>query len=310
MTHQPEVVESFPAPDEIIDANTSIELLSLPSLSRLAIAFDFMMSVWDVRGSKLLLKTDWGHSPLMFSSDGHLFVSDELGKVHVWKESPAGYILHQQIATIGSSVRVNLSPNGGSILIFTESKINLRHTKDPILPAQMIDDHDFVLAFSPDEPSVAFARQYAATVTILDLQSGDPKLAIDTNGTVSGLGVTGSAILVYGRRAIRTWRLTAGDNRAGFTGDVIQAATLGGPSPFHFRIDAPIFWSVSPDLSRVIVSGYGNGNLSRSAGLEIYCTSTGRSLTGVESSTGVLKLMSLWMYSGPLTKLEVEMWIC
>ena len=306
LTHPPEVVESFPAPGELASVVIPMWVLFLPSVFRLAISDGATLSVWDVRDSKLLLKA--GGSPrLTFSSDGHLFASRSSGEIHVWKESPAGYILHQKIACVVSPIRTRLSPNGESILVVPKSKIDLRHIKkDPILSshqAQTIDPYDFLLAFSPDEPSVAFARKSAKMVTILDLQSGDPKLAIDTDKTVRGLGMTGSAIVAVTERDIRTWSLTAGDDGAKFTSDIILTATFDRSSPFHFRYD-PMSWSVSPDLSRVVVSGY--GTWGSSAGLEIYDTSTGKYLTGVKTSTGVLKLLSLWMYSRLLIKLEVE----
>ena len=91
-----------------------------------------------------------------------------------------------------------------------------------------------------------------------------------------------------------------------FTSDIARTATLDPSSPFHFRATFSL-WSVSPDFSRVVVSGYSEG---LSIGLEIYDTSTGRYLTGVDLSTGVLKLLFLWMYSRPLVKLVVEVWVC
>ena len=157
MAHPPEAVESLPAPDEIADANVYTEFLFLPSHSRLAIPLKFSLSVWDVRDSKLLLKTNLDARSLSFSSKGCFFacIPRYTSEIHVWKESPAGYVLHQNISTVGLyAVETCLSPNGESILISTDSKIHLRHTKHPILPNRPplnTDLDSFTLAFSPDD---------------------------------------------------------------------------------------------------------------------------------------------------------------
>jgi hypothetical protein len=77
-------------------------------------------------------------------------------ELHVWKDSPTGYILHQKLAVTGESPRPFLSPNGESIIITAGSTIHLLPTKDPILslssvPTPSVDGHNFILAFSPDE---------------------------------------------------------------------------------------------------------------------------------------------------------------
>ena len=296
MTHPPEAVESFPTPDEIADANTFTKLLFLPSPSRLAVILVFALSIWDVRYSKLLLDTNFDTHSWSFSSDGCFFacVPSRTREVHLWKESPTGYVLHQKIAVATFSAQTYLSPNGESILISDNPKIHLRHTKYPILPNRPLLNTDlasFTLVFSPDNLSAAFARFKGKTVTVLDLQSGDPQLEIDTDMEVRGLGVTGSAIVVVGEDNVGNWSLTAGEAGVKFISNIVQKKTLGF-SQSRFE-DEPIFSLVSPDLSRIIISGYTKGYLS--TGLNIYDASTGSYLAGIISDTGVLKISSLPM---------------
>ena len=289
--HPFEVVESLPAPDEINDFDKDTELLFLPSVLRLAIAARDALSVWDVRDSKLLLKTERSF-PLTFSSDGHLFVSQSSREIRVWKESPAGYILHQKLpfAASDESPRPLLSPNGESVFISLPPKIHLWHTTDPILPSGLtpvMDQNEFILGFSSSEPLVASARYLGNTATVLDLQSGDPQLTIDTGGEVDieCLGVTGSTIVVVGTGKIATWDLATGNARPSIR-DSLQITTLD-PSP-PARVGRPFTSvSISPDLSRV--AALGPITKSQSVGLEIYDASTGRCLAGTTLSTGVLK---------------------
>ena len=218
LTHPPKLVESFPDPREIPHRTVTSEILFLPSPSRLAIADYPRVSVRDLRGSKPLLNARISAKQLSFSSDGHLFAyyhTGDTGEVHVWKESPAGYVFHQKLAVVSSSpVDLCLSPNGKSILISPYSKIHLRHTKDPILPDhgfRKVDTRSFTLAFSPDKLLAAFAREGGDKVTVLDLRSGDSQLTADTHMEVRGLGVTESAVAVVSEYSVCTWSLTAAD---------------------------------------------------------------------------------------------------
>ena len=279
LTHPPEAVESFPAPDGIADADEYTEFLFLPSLSRLAISLEYSLSVWDVRDSKLLLKTNFGGHPRpSFSSDGRFCACTHniTGEVHLWKESPAGYVLHQKIAVVNFTPQPCLSPNGESILIPGNSKIHLRHTRYPILlnrPPQNRGFTNFTLVFSPDDPSAAFACHNEKTVTVLDLQSGDQQLAIDTDMEVRGLGFTGNAIVVVDWNKVGTWSLTAGEAGVKFISDIVLDW-----SQSQFDYISTLRW-VSPDLSHIIVPGYTKRDPS--AGLDIYSTSTGSYVAGV-----------------------------
>ena len=281
-THTPQVVESLPAPGEIADAAFERSQF-LPTLSRLAVALEDALLVWDARDSKILLKASpFPSTRMSFSSDGRFFAHTSTGgQVHVWKESPAGdYTLHQTLAFSASREYTVplLSPDGQSIVICLLSTIHLWHTRDPILssgPTPVSDQRDFILGFSPneDEASAAFGRYGRNVVTILDLQSGDPQRTIDMGVKVEGLGMAGSAIVVVGEGKIATWNLVAGNSSADTEDKVrITRFDLSPPS----RGQAFSHMSISPDLSHIVTLG--RGTKLWSTDLEIYDTSTGRCL--------------------------------
>ena len=285
LTQTPEVVESLPSPDEIADAGKLKESLFLPTLSRLAVAFERALLVWDARDSKLLLGIrERFPAEMSFSSDGRFFACGDLHGVYVWKESPAGYVLHQKLA-FSPYMGPFLSPNGESIIASLQSAIHLWHTKDQILSGGSIPASGkchFFLEFSPHEAFAAFARYGETKVAILDLQSGGPQLKIGTVKGVSCLGITESSIVVVSGDDISTWDLATRTTTAVTRDQIVQL----DPSPSHaFR--SPSCMSVSPDLSRVATVGWSQE--SQSMSLEIYDVYTGRCLANVILGKGASK---------------------
>ena len=256
MTHPPEVVKILPAPDEIL--NTEIcQRLFLPMLSRLFVVIEDALLVWDAQDSKLLLKIS-PFQPCVVSatSNGHFFAYHDGGQVFVWKEGPSGYIFHQKLAlSSGRSKALYISPNGGSIALPLESAIHLWHSKDPILPSSLppTKEHhqgSFILKFSPTQVLAAFQRQGEHTVIILNLQSGDLRLTIDTSVSVRGMGITENTIVgVYGRRIV-TWNLS------------MENATID--STQITEVDGSYLWAtVSPDLSKICFRSCFQGGYDR-----------------------------------------------
>ena len=291
LTHPPEAVESFPLPVEIPNPDRHTKLLFLPSHSRLAVSLRTLY-VWDVRDFKVLLKTNFGASSSSFSSDGRFFACFSGGDFYLWEESPAGYGLYQKF-TIDTEMytQVYLSPNAESIIVYTHSTIQLRHTEYSILPSHLTGEKEsrkFILGFSPDYLLAAFSRLDGKKVTILDLQSGDPLLEIDTDMEVEALGVTGSAIVVVSWNTVGTWSLTPGEAGAKFISDIVQKTWLQlSSSPYDGST------LVSPDLSRIVTIRIGAGFSSKCLELEICDASTGMCLTRVQSDIGALKIFSL-----------------
>jgi len=216
-------IESLPAPDD----TGSKEHLFLPTLSRLAFILRGAVLIWDARDSKFLLNSMDSGEPLgglSFSSDGRFLACEvTCGKVtdhvvHLWKESPAGYLPHQKLVPGLATYLVGplLSPDGESIITLKDDETQLWRTTDPInppssVPPQPDERSIFLLAFSPDKSFIATGRLGENIVTVVDLKSGDPRLIVDTGMEIRGLGVTADTVLVVGEGKIVTWNLPAGD---------------------------------------------------------------------------------------------------
>ena len=285
LIHPPTKVESFPIPDEVLDGD---DFLFLPVRYRLAFALDKTIQVLDVKTSKLLLKSDQvsGSYPRhSFSSDGHFFASAIAGQeVRIWKESPTGYALHQQPPLLFDSLQWPfLSPNGGSMIFPLNGTINLWQTGDQTLspPSPPTEEYnpqdDFILAFSPDEKSAAFAQSYGNVVTILDLRSGDLRLTIDTGMEVKCIGVAGDTIIVIDRKRFVTWNIPGGDCAFGASiNDSVRTVMFD-----HSRLSGGFLQSLSPDLS--CVAAIGSTYSSEGPGrLQIYEVTTGTYLASTE----------------------------
>ena len=302
-------VESLPIADKIVDGES---FLFLPSRSRLAFTLDDTIQVWDAKAAKLLLKSELPssftiYSISSFSSDGSFFAHLDInGVARVWKESPAGYVLHQTLSfvTPNSSLQLRLSPSGESIIMSPDGRaFHLWHTRAqiPSLPrvfAGNVDEKDFTLAFSPDERFTAFARQGENTVTVLNPLTGDLQLAVDTHLDVVCLGMTGSALIVVGEDEIVTWDLPGGDGpfNAGINGSPIThwnfslgwfilrsvftlTTSLIAITTLYYCQDAPACVSISPDFSRFVVL---SGPIYDTF-VGIYDMSTGRCLASTQA---------------------------
>ena len=291
-TNPPIEVESLPIADKIVYGK---RFLFLPSLSRLAFTLEDTIQVWDAKAAKLLLNSKLlspnprssSSDPIgSFSSDGRFFAHvDKSGVARVWKDSPAGYVLHQKLPFVISahSMQPHLSPNGESIFMCPKSEvIHLWHTRDqiPSLPSILAGDvhkNKFTLAFSPDERFAAFARQRGNMVTVFNSLTGDSRLAVNTDMGVVCLGMAGSALIVVGEEKIVTWDLPGGDCASNASiNDSVRTTTL------HRNRDTHITGSISPDFSRIAVLD----TSSYHTDLHIYDMSTGRCLNSAPRVTG------------------------
>jgi len=279
-------IESLPAPDD----TGSEEHLFLPTLSRLAFILDGAVLIWDARDSKILLNfVGRGYlGGLSFSSDGRFFACGSRGQgVHLWKESPTGYVLHQKLVS-GSAVgwiRPFLSPDGESIITSKDLETQLWHTTGPIdpppsVPPQPANRTNFAPAFSPDKSFIVTGRYGGNIATIVDLKSGDLRLMIDTGTAVYGLGVTGSTAIVVGEGKIVTWNLPAGDcvlNAEANIHDSVRTIVFDHPPPPPGWL---YFASISPDFNHLAITR----KESWKEGVDIYDASTGKHLFGIPTS--------------------------
>ena len=276
-------VESFPA----LNVDYSEECLFLPTLSRLAFTLRGATWVLDARDPKLLLEFAGGDQAtrMSFSPDGGFFACGTIGLgVHLWKDSPAGYVLHQKFAPSGSGVvRPLLSPSGESMIMLEYTTIRLWRTSDPSpslsnAPVQFVEPAGFFLEFSPDETLAAVVRLEEKTATVLDLRSGGPRLVIDTAMKILGMRITGSTIAVVGEGKVTTWNIPArdcGSDTRVNANDSVRTIMLD----YSLQIpNVPVpCASISPDFNLIAVAGC---TVEESDGMNIYDASTGEYLTG------------------------------
>ena len=298
LEHPPVEVASFPVPDGITDAK---QLLFLPSLSRLAFSLRDTIQVWDLKTPKLLLESEFHSYHASFSSDGRFFAYKTFREgVHVWKESPAGYLPYQQFPFLAymSRVALRFSPNTESIIISLPSKIHRLHTRDqvPSLPGVSVEgsyrDY-FTLGFSPDKNFAAFARKRESTVTIIDLKSGEQKWNADVGLKIDCVGMAGGTVIVVGEDSIVTWNLPGGDRTFNASiNDIVRTTILDPSLPSH-NLGTLRYMSISPDLSRVVVTRI---DKDLNGSLEVYDVSTGSCLASI--STGHSRLRPQFTQDG------------
>ena len=284
----PTEVEAISTPDNIgpaahhhIDYNDPmVRVRLLPASRGLVITYRGEVLLWDTQNSRTLLRsTDSTKRPprTSYSSDGRFFACGITGsEIHLWKDSPAGYVLHGMLVSGADYSNPLLSPDGESIFAFGGSVIRLWRTKNftapPIVSARAPQHvRNFILDFSPDGALAAVARQDDSAVTVLDLKSGVPRLTIDTDGTVYGLKVIGNIVVVIGAGGIIAWKPPAGDcvpgARASFE-DNIWTINFNSWWKYSGRLTTA---SVSSDLRHVALTNFGP---NRNWLLDIYSTST------------------------------------
>ena len=283
-------VESLPAPDDDVDPR---RCMFLPTRTRLAYIFDEKaVLVWDARDSKIILNfpVDEWPTQFSFSSDGRFFTCrTDGGEIHLWKESPTGYVLHRKLASHidgGLFAEPLLSPNGESIIIRGHSLTQLLRTTDlvtslPIVPTQPSRSTEFILEFSPDRSLAVAARLWDKTAMIIDLKSGDPRLIIDTDAKICGLGVTANTVIVVDEEKVITWNLSAGDcvpDAKANIHDSVRTIVLNHPAP-------PSGWlsraSISPNFNYVVITQGPNYE-----SLDVYDVFTGKHLVGTATVHG------------------------
>ena len=260
----PTEVDTFPTPVDF-DSKRSIDAQLHHAPFRLAFVSRERILVWDARGSRYLLEyTDTAayHPTMTFSSDGRFFACSTVGpNIYLWKESPAGYIPHSILASRSPNPIPILAQNGESIVAFGGCAIQLWRTKSSTTPPSSIlaraprRTEDFILEISSDGLLAAVAVQGGNTVMILNLTSGVPRLTIDANMEIYGLGVVGSTAVVIGDRKVITWDLPAGDCVPGARVGLERSSCT---TNFRNRSEGdPLSASISSD-SRHIANSDGN----------------------------------------------------
>jgi hypothetical protein len=295
--HEPTQVESLSAPGGF---DPSRGLLIHPTLPRLAFTNGRAILVWNYQESQFLLDSESAKDPLemSFSLDGHFFACNmDSGGIGLWKGSPAGYVLHRVLEwRYGNGHQI--SPDGGSIVGWGISGIQVWRTTEPATSMVTQPSHrtrTHIIEFSPGEVFAAITQRWDKMVTVLDLESGDPWLVIDTDMEVRGLRVGRSAIVVVDECKIVTWDLSAGNctlNHRVNIDDSVRITTFTQPFSL-FRAAFPI--PISPDFHRMAIETFTKGEaMNINYDLHLYDVSTGQCLAYVSTSRGGM----LWFALG------------
>ena len=275
----PTEVETLPALGKF-DNKCHVALLPTPCRLALIPRNLGQVQVWDVQNSRYLLEfTSVKLWPSMsFSSDGCYFACSTDGPdIYLWKESPAGYLLHQVLTSHDVFSTPLFSQNGELVAAFCGCTIQLWHTKhfptstSNILTQAPQHSREFILEVSPNGMLAVVAVRKGSTVTVLDLKSGVPQMTINASMKVYGLGVIGETVVVIGNWEVITWDLPVGGCVPGVQiglEDSLWRTELKGA---HCQFVAGA--SISPDSHYIALSDGGF--------LRIYSASTGEYLRGV-----------------------------
>ena len=304
----PTEVESIPIPDNLIRTYVSRSRhqddIKWAEFHPVSCRFAFAdapggrgaLIVWDARASECLLHNSdiHPHSEFMsFSPDARFLACRTIGsEVYLWKESPTGYTLFEKLIPGIPDFWPGFSPNGESIIAFGHFTIHLWHkkcltttTSSILAPAPQHTGGGLILEFLPNTQLAVFTRREDERVTVLDLESGAPKLAINTSMAVYGLRPIGNTIVVIGKDAVIAWNLPGGNFLPDARMDVKDSTwkiDLG--SVDYGRVIAA---SISPDSQYV-------ARLMSEGVLDVCSTSTRQNLwVEVERSAG-----ELWFVPG------------
>ena len=268
----PMEVEAHPAPPDFDGECEEIELLSIPFRLAFVSRDRTRVLVWDFQDSRCLLECmNDGFCPAMsFSEDGSFFARSSGSDIYLWRESPAGYILHGILQSSTMYPRPLLARNGESIVAYSGYTIQLWRTRRSSILTHVpqCSENNFVLEFSPDGTLAVVAMRGDSEITVLNLKSGTPQLTIDANMGVYGFGVIGNTVVVIGDWKVITWSLPAGD---------CVPHTCLGPEDSSWTINlgdsrhvSIVHASISPDSRHIV--------LTDSGVLHIYRVSTGEHL--------------------------------
>ena len=304
-THEPTQVESLSTPNDFYPPDVSNRLETLlihPVLPRFAFTGRKGVLVWDGRESRSLLDSEDLKGPMgmSFSLDGRLFACGTIGpEIYLWKESPAGYVLHRKFQSGSKYPKNRVSPDGRSIIGWGNSGVQVWRTTDPATSLSSISTQApprtgiHKVEFSQGGAFAAITQLEDNIVTVLDLESGDPWLVIDTSVKIQGLGVGRSAIVVAGEGKIITWDLPTVNpalNARVNIDDSARTITFTQPPSKNAHWN-PII-SISPDLHRMAIVYYAGAKWT-DFNLRLYSVSTGQCIAHVSTEWGEMTWLTL-----------------
>ena len=178
---------------------------------------------------------------MSFSPDGHFFIcigdglDDHACEIHLWRESPAGYVFHQRFVMPNSNyplsiLRLLTSPNGGSIIGFSSENLQPWHTADSSTSLSIVsvqtskeDNKDFIVKFSPDNVLAAVVQWEDEMITVLDLKSYISWPIINAGMKVYGVRIIGTNITAVGNGKGITWSLSTKEHIPDLRADITNS---------------------------------------------------------------------------------------
>ena len=173
-----------------------------------------------------------------FSPDGCFFACGTEGQeVHIWKNTPTGYVPWNTIVPRLPSNGFSFSASGTSILSWGPEGTQLldqdNHLNPPS-PDKTVSAHrrrKHLVAYSSDSTRIATAQQEGSVIVILDPLSGTPRQSIDTNTQIRDIGIVDDTIHVMDAHGLISWHLEA----AGTAWDIRDARRVAVELATHTR---------------------------------------------------------------------------
>jgi len=280
------VTDTLAAPPGI---NLTTPLLFSPSPYRVSYILGHTLKVWDPQGRRYLLSNEdasFNGSAMAFSPDGGFFACGTVGSdIYLWKGHTSGYAFYRKLPSSFTSPAPLFSPDNKSVIAWGRSMLQLFSLEDSATPAP--DDtfqtsgqkRPFILEFSPDNSSVAFARLGDKVVTVIDLKSCARRIVIDAGTEVYGLKFSDDAIAVGCRQELIVWDLSKGGGASDGKATIKDSVRTTGLRSLVTR--RPEFTSISPDLLMLAEtwSGRKTGNVGS---IVVYDVETGVQIWGTK----------------------------
>lgn len=197
-----------------------------PTLSCIAFTFAQKVQVWNIQDSTCLLSfpVHAGYGPgLSFSSDGHFFayIIQDGSMIYIWKETPTGYILHQQLIPNASATSPPLFSHDGKYILVQcgPTAFQLWHTEvlsiphsDPSISSLQQSTSNFTIEFFSEGELALVTKVGNKAVQVLNLSLGISPLTIHVDMAVFAMRVVESTIFIVCPGTVFTWSIPeAGD---------------------------------------------------------------------------------------------------
>ena len=206
------------------------------------------ITVIDVRDSKILLRTEAPQALDLksgrFSPDGGFFACGALeNEIHVWKNTPTGYIPWSCLELRLPFDRFSFSPTSTSILAWGPKGVELleNHARVPLRTKTASDrDHeDHLVAYFKDGTRIATTRRGGNVITVLDPLSDAPQRSISAEMEILDIETVGDTVFTANARELAGWDLEAGEIVYRDSGAPVAEILVMGADPgiaVHFTL--------------------------------------------------------------------------